>query len=271
MSETVFSPASVLTQPRAFAREALADLRVAPEIAWHLFRSQLRARYRRSWLRWVWLLLPVIGTTLAWWYVRSRRIVDTAPTEMPYVAHVVVGMVLWQAFVEAVGAPLQQLQAAQQTITRARVPHEAFVLAGIIETVFNLAVRSLIAVAVLLYSGTAVQASALLAPAGIAAVLLFGTAVGVVLAPWGLLYDDVGRGLAFVTGLWLLVSPVLYPASGWMRWNPLTSLLETTRGWLIGERAAPEFVTVAALSALLLAVAWVVLRIARPHVVARLG
>src|SRR6185369_17918448 len=141
MTETVYTAHSDLRHPGHFVAEALHDLRRSPAVAWRLFRSNVQARHRRTWLGYLWLLLPAIGTTAAWVYVQSRHVVATAPTDLPYPLHVFAGTIFWQLFVDALNAPLQQLTASRAVITRSRVPHEAFLLAGLFETLMNCAVR----------------------------------------------------------------------------------------------------------------------------------
>ena len=271
MNETVYSADAALRQPGRFFREALEDLRRAPAVGWRLFRSNVQARHRRSWLGYLWLVLPAVGTTLVWTYVQSRRIVAIAPTGLPYPVYVLTGMVLWQVFVDALNAPLQQLVAGRQVISRSRVPHEAFLFAGLIETLFNCAVRTAVLVPVLVFFDIRVSAMAMMIPIGVAALTLFGLALGTAIAPAGMLYDDVGRAVTLVTGLWFFATPILYPARGAMRWNPLTGLVETTRGWLTGPAGDGGFLSVVALSVPVLVAAWLLLRLSRPHVVARLG
>jgi lipopolysaccharide transport system permease protein len=91
--------------------------------------------------------------------------------------------------------------------------------------------------------------------------------------PLGLLYDDVARGIALVTGVWFFLTPVIYPApeSGILRFNPVTPLLTTTRAWLTNGSSSPAFAAVTAGALVTLIVAWILQRLARPHVVARLG
>jgi ABC-type polysaccharide/polyol phosphate export permease len=54
--------------------------------------------------------------------------------------------------------------------------------------------------------------------------------------------------------------------------NPVTPVLVTARAWLTGGDGADPaaFATVVAVAVLLLVAAWVVYRLARPHLVARL-
>jgi len=114
-----------------------------------------------------------------------------------------------------------------------------------------------------------------LAPLGVAALTVLGLALGVLLAPVGMLYEDIGRAIAVVTGLWFFLTPVVYrpPDRGILRLNPVTPVLDTTRAWLTSSApaAADGFLLVSATATAFLIVAWVLLRLARPHLVERLG
>ena len=274
MTETVYNADPEWRDPSRFLASAKDDLRHTAAVAWQLFRRNLRARYRRAWLGYVWLLLPVIGTTLVWVYIQSRRIIDIAPTEIPYPVHVLAGMTLWQTFVDALNAPLQQFAAGRQLVTRSRVPLEALVAAGVLDVLLNCAARLLVLAALLFAYDVGIGPGVLLAPFGIAALTLLGLAIGTFLAPVGLLYDDVSRAITVVTGFWFFLTPVIYraPADGILRFNPVTPLLDTTRAWLTSSAPiANGFVPVTAAAAALLMFAWALLRLARPHVVERLG
>ena len=277
--ETIYSAAPELRQPGRLFAAAGEDLRRSGAVAWQLFRRNLQARYRRAWLGYLWLLLPTVGTTLVWVYVHATQVVRIAPTAMAYPVYVLAGTVLWQVFVDALNAPLQQFTAGRQMITRSRVPHEALVLSGLLEVLFNTLPRLLVLAAAIPLFGERIAWTVVLVPAGVAALALFGTMLGLFLAPVGLLYDDVGRGVLLVTGLWFFLTPVIYPvparghASLLVRLNPVTPLIDTTRGWLTSGTASVHagFAPVVAVTIPLLALAWLFHRLARPHVIARLG
>jgi lipopolysaccharide transport system permease protein len=271
--ETLYTPLPELRRPGRFLAGALFDLRCSGPIAWRLFRSNLRIRYRRSWLGYLWLLLPALGTAAICAFMQSRRIVAVAPTELPYPIFVLAGMILWQLFVEAVNAPLQQLGAGRQMITRSRVPHEALIVAGLFEIALNFAIRLVVLAAMLALFRVAPAPSALLLPAGALALAVLGLAIGLLLTPAGMLYDDVARGVTLATTFGLFLTPVLYPLPAWgiLRLNPVTPLLETSRSWLTHGGVGGGFLLVSLLGLVALAFAWLVYRLARPHLVARLG
>ena len=276
--EVVYSAEPQLRTPGRLVSDLWSDLRVAPSVAWRLFLHGLRAGYRQSRLGYAWLLLPPLATTATWVYLNSIRVLDVGPTETPYTVYVLTGTVLWQVFAEALQSPLQQLTAARSILTKSRTPHEALLLAGLFEVLFNLAVRAFVLLPVYVWFGPVWSLSMLLVPLGVAALLLLGFSAGLLLAPAGLLYKDVARGLSLLLGFWFFLTPVIYPpptrgtASLLVSLNPVAPLLVTTRRWLTSGVVAPErgFAQVFALSLLMFAAGWLFYRLARPHLVARL-
>jgi lipopolysaccharide transport system permease protein len=242
-------------------------------IAARMFRSNIRVRYRRSWFGYVWLLLPALGTAAICAFIQSRRIIAVAPTELPYPLFVLAGMVFWQIFVEALNAPLQHLLAGRQLATRSRVPHEALILAGIFEVALNAAVRLAVLAAAVVVFRIAPATEMLLVPLGLFSLAMLGLGLGMLIAPLGLLYDDVGRALGLVTSLGFFLTPVVYPLppGTLLRFNPVTPLLEATRGWIAGAAPGPAFYAVVAAAAAALVLGWLFYRVARPHLVSRLG
>jgi lipopolysaccharide transport system permease protein len=273
MNQVLYSAQPALTRPGSFLHAALADLRRAAVISGPLFRRNLQIRHRRAWLGYLWLCLPMLVTTCVCLYLRAQRIVALPDTAIAYPLFVLCGVTLWQLFLDSINAPLQHLSANKQLITRSRVPHEALFLAALLEVLLNCVVRLAVLVPVLLWFGIEPDRTQLLVPLGILALAMLGFTFGLLLAPLGMLYDDVGRSLALLTSLWFFVTPVLYdtPNAGPMSLNPVAPLLDTTRAWLTAGPAAPGFLGVAAATAALLAITWLLYRLAQPHVIGRLG
>jgi lipopolysaccharide transport system permease protein len=273
MVETHYHSQPALRDPRRFIASAGHDLRRAGPVAWRLFRSSVRARHQRAGLGYLWLVIPSLATTAIAVYLQSRGVIAVGATGIPYPAYALTGIVLWQVFTDALGSPLRQFDAGRQVLTRSRVPLEALVLGGLMDVALDCAIRLLALAGALVLLGVTPGASVWLAPLGIVALALFGLALGLLMSPVGMLYDDVGRGLTLVTGLWFFLTPVLYPApaAGALRFNPVTPLLESARAGFTGGPPSEGFILVTMISAVALAGAWFLLRLARPHVIARLG
>lgn len=272
MPDIVYLSSAELSRPGAFLRGALGDLRAAPRIGARLFTAQLRGRARRSLLGYLWLVLPAAAVTLLCVYLQSLGVLAAGPTGMPYPLYVLSGVLLWQVFVEALNQPVQHLLAARHLISRSPVPHEAILLGAAFDVLLSAAVRvALLLAAFWVYGAPAIPGAGL--PLGVAALILFGFAIGLWVAPWALLYDDARHALTMATTFWFFLTPVAYrPVShGLIALNPVTPLLDTARSSLAGGGVSGGLFPVAAAAALLLVAGWLLYRLARPHVVERLG
>jgi lipopolysaccharide transport system permease protein len=277
MKETIYTPHSPLHAPHSFVREVAHDMRLVHHIGWQLFRRNLRVQIRQNLLGYFWMLLPPILTGLTWTYLGKNNIIrGYESAAAPYPAFVLTGLFIWQGFVEALNCPLQQLQGARGTIAKVKVPHEAFIVAGMGMVLFNQAIRLAILAVVLVWFHIPWHASLLLVPVGLGLLLLLGLALGWLLTPVSMLYADISNVLSMVLGFWFLITPIVYTAPKSAAWlavlNPVTPLLTTTRNWVLTGEVAPAagFGLVATLAVVLLAASWLGYRLAKPHLTARL-
>ncbi|KAA9333359.1 ABC transporter permease [Hymenobacter busanensis] len=276
MTEIIYSPESPLASPRAFGRAVLADIKAVFRIGWQLFVRNLVVQYRQSVLGYLWLLLPPLVLALVWTVLGRAQVLRTQALAVPFPVYVLAGVFLWQGFVEALNGPLQQLSAVRHTLAKVRVPHEAFVVAGMGVVVFNLAIRLAVLVVAMWWFEVPFRVTLALVPLGAAALLALGLALGWGVAVLGMLYSDIGNGLSVGVNLWFLITPVVYVLPGhyarYFNLNPVTPLLTTTRNWLLlgALPPAPGFWTVAALASMGVALGWLAYRLAQPHLVVRL-
>lgn len=248
-------------------------------VAWTLFIRGQQAVYRQSALRYVWLVVPMLATTLVWVFLDDAGVVSLQGTDTPYPVYVASGTMLWQIFVDALNAPLRKLNGAREILTKTRVPHEAWVVAGILDTLLAALIRGAVIAVLLIAYGIAAGPDLILVIPGAASLLLLGVALGLALTPAGLLYQDVGQALTMAVGFWFFLTPVVYatPSTGdaatWiLDLNPVTPLLVTTRTWLVGAGDVMPLAmcVVAGLAVLCLGLSWAGYRLSAAHLVARL-
>jgi lipopolysaccharide transport system permease protein len=278
MTETIYSSESRLRSPHRFLRDTIGDLHASREVAWHLFARTLRSQYRQSFLGYIWIALPPVATMLLWMYLNWSKTLAIGATAIPYPVYVLTGTMLWQVFVDALYCPLNQLGASRALITKVRLPHEAILLSGLGVLLFNFLVRFAILLVALLVFHCPLTWGLLLAPFGLVILVLLGLSIGLVLAPVGLLYQDISMGLTVIMGFAFFITPIVYPVP--TKWpasllatvNPVTPALETTRNWIALGPVAPAagFYVVSAATLLLFVLAWLAYRLATPHLIARL-
>ncbi len=275
----IYSAAPALRDPAALALDMARDLRLSLGLAWQLAKRDFRVQYRQSLLGYLWALVPPLLVAASFLALKSGGVFSVPGLDVPYGAYVIAGTLLWQTFSDAVAAPLRVVVASREMLVRVNFPREAIVLAGMLSTLFGALVRLAVMVPVLAAYGLAPGPQALLAPLAVLSLILAGTCVGLLLTPLGVLYRDVEKALPALLLLWMLLTPVAWPIGapgadpGWLAANFAAPLIEAGRGALLGAPALPwaavGLVDLAAIAALL--AGWLVLRLAAPHLIARLG
>ena len=273
----VYTPESQLRQPGRLLRGMFRDLVAARELAWRLFVRNISARYRQTMLGYVWAFLPPIVSTLVFVFLRNSGLFTVGDTVVPYVVFVFSGMILWQTFADALNSPIRMVAQSKAILAKINFPHEALILAGIAEVLFNFMIRLALLIAVLLWFGIQVPLTALLVPCGVLALIGLGIAAGVLLIPLAMLYQDVEQVLPVITPFWMFVTPVLYPpTTSWpgsltMALNPVSPVLDTTRAWLLSGSPGhvAEFAWVIIATLILLFFGWGLYRLALPILIER--
>lgn len=277
--EVVYNADSELRQPLAMVRSMVLDLFRARELAWRLFLRDLSGQYRQSVLGYLWLILPPLVSMGVWVFLQSTNVLNVGGTSIPYPVFVLTGLVLWEAFVTALMAPLTVVEGAAPMLAKINFPREALLMAAFAQAAFQTGVRLILLVGVLIYYQLSPSAGVLLAPLGLVSLMLLGFVVGILLLPIAMLYGDVGRTIHVITPVWFFLTPAVYPPpTSWpaslLTWaNPVSPLLITTRQWLTNGEPT-HLVSFTAVTAGILGclfAGWVTYRIAMPHIIARLS
>jgi lipopolysaccharide transport system permease protein len=276
---TIYTSESAIRHPGRLFGEMFSDLLDCRELAWRLFVRDLSARYRQSILGYVWAFLPPIVGTLTFVLLNRSGILAAGSIAIPYPAYVMIGTLLWQVFADAVNSPIKTVTAAKSMLAKINFPREAILMSGILDVLFNFAIRLVLLAGVYIYYQITPPATAPLALVAILAILCLGFMLGVILTPVGLLYTDIGQVLTMALSFLMLFTPVVYapPASGTLsvitKINPVSPLIVTAREWLtVGatSQLVPS-VCVFLVTLVLLFAGWILYRLAIPILVERMG
>lgn len=275
--EIVYTPDSLLRHPLILFRTMWRDLLAARELAWRLMLRDISAQYRQAILGLAWAFIPPIAMAVGFTLARDANVFTVGETDIPYPAYVMFNTALWQTFVDAVTGPVQAVILAKPMLARVNFPREAIVLAKLGEVGFNFSIKLILIVGLFIYFRVAVNWTLILAPVALIHLVLLGTLFGILLAPIGVLYQDVSKSLNMITGFWLFLTPVIYPVPEeglfgvLVALNPVTPLLVTIRELTTtGVLSSPvDFWIVSGLTLVGLMLTWIGFRIAIPYVVER--
>jgi lipopolysaccharide transport system permease protein len=279
MKITIYTPESSLRSPRKMVKEMFRDLLESRELAWRLAVRDINAQYRQTYLGYVWaFLLPVVNTA-TWIFLNATGIVKMATTGIPYPVYVFTGTMLWQIFTEAFQSPLNEVGAAKAMLAKLNFPREALILSGILKTLFNAAIKIVILIPVIILMGVYPDWRLLLFPLGVLSIILVGNTIGLLLAPLGVLYGDIGKTIPVLTQFLMFLTPVVFamPTVGFtaklFEMNFLTPLIMTAREWLTGNDTEwlNYFLGVNAVAVIMLFLGWVIYRITMPILIERMS
>jgi len=274
----IYTPDSPVREPLTFLRQMLRDARAARILAWRLFVRDISAQYRQTAIGYLWAALPAVFTALVWVALQAVGLLSVNTGRIPYIAYVLAGMMFWQLFVDAVNAPLKMLGQNRSMLNRINFPTEAIFASGVAQVLFSFAIRLVVLGIVLAAVGAPVKwaAPGILLPGF--ALLLFGTALGLLLAPIGVLYQDIQQALNTFIAPLMFLTPVIYSAGAGgvlgkiTRVNPLTPMFEVMREFLFGG-VGPYLIELGIVSAVMLVLAfagWVVYRLSLPMLIERI-
>lgn len=277
--KVIYTPESRIRHPKQLLQAMVRDLLASRELAWRLLVRDISAQYRQSLLGVLWAFFPPIITALGLVVAKNAGAVNIGMTEIPYPAYVMFSVSLWQTFVEALNGPLAAVAGAKSMLAKINFPKEAIILAKLGEVFFNFGIKLIFIVGLFLWFHIPVTWSVFLAPVALIHLVILGTAIGLLLAPLGALYGDVGRVIPLIVTPWMLLTPVIFPVpkQGWfsvvVSWNPVTPLLVTIRDLATsGVVSDPTgFWLVSGLSFVLLFLAWILYRLSMPFIVERMS
>jgi lipopolysaccharide transport system permease protein len=277
----VHTPGSPLRQPGRLLADIFRDLWRTRELMWILFCRDLKAQFRQSALGYTWLVVPPLVSAAAWFILNRAGLMKIETGGQHVAQFVVVGTTIWAAFSATLTTPMDAIEGSKTVFTKLDVPIETFILSAAGRAAFNLLISSAVLLILLFCLGVSVRPSFLLFPFAAFAALAMAFTIGILLAPLSTLYTDVRRAVAAFLGLLMFTVPVIFavPDAGSgivasiMRNNPLTPAIALSRDTLLTGSLEWLWPTVAWLvvCAPLVLVALIVLRVAKPHIITRMG
>lgn len=259
--------------------ESLKDMISSRFLARQLAVRDIKAQYRQSYLGVVWAFITPLATALVWVILNSSGTVNVTDTGMPYPIFAFAGTLLWSIMVEAINAPMSSTKGARSILTKINIPKEALIVSGVYKLLFNSSVKIILLIVFLFVFGVGFHLSVLWLPLLVLGAVFFGTTLGLFVAPFGMLYNDVSKIISFGFQFLMYATPVVYivPNEGILRdimlLNPLTPLINTTREALVGLPISqlPYFLGVIGVCIPLFFIGLVFYRISIPIIVERVN
>jgi lipopolysaccharide transport system permease protein len=245
----------------------LADIWAYRELLYFLAWRDIKVRYKQTLIGVAWVIVQPLMMMLIFTLVFNKFArLDTG--ELPYPLFAYSGLLVWAFFSTAVTSGTNSLIGNTSLVTKVYFPRAFIPAAAVAAGLVDMAVGSLLLVALAAYYRVHLTWDVLLLPAFVllAAAMALGT--GMLASALTVKYRDLRHVLPFFLQVWMFASPVIYPTGvvppNW-RWilaaNPMTGVLEGFRAALAGLPFDwPHVAASAAFAVALLACAYYVFR-----------
>lgn len=215
----------------------------------------LRVRYRRSAIGFLWTMLQPLLTMLVLNLVFSAlfrfEIVN-------YPVYALAGIMFWNFFSQSITGSMNSLRDNAQLVTKLPVPKAVFPLAAVIAGMVNLFFALVPLFGLLLVTGHPIRPAVLFLPVAVVLASVFTLGAGLLLSPMAVFFYDTVEMVGVALTLFMYMTPIFYPMDIvpdeylWaVRFNPLRSVLEVFRDPIYFGKIPPlTHLTVATLIAL---------------------
>lgn len=209
-------------------------------VLWTLVIRDLRVRYSRSVLGYLWTVLDPLLMSLIYFVVFTYIFQRKGLGHDPYFLFLVAGLLPWQWFSGVVTESSRALIQEARLIRSTSLPREIWVARVVvskgIEYLWSLPVLVFFTIVYLLRGQAHLNGWLVLFPLGIVVQFWFLVGLGLILAPVTALVNDMQRVIRILLRMLFYVTPVIYASHlvpkpydtiTWL--NPMTGILEMMR------------------------------------------
>jgi lipopolysaccharide transport system permease protein len=216
-------------------------------LAKQLAKRDIQAQYRQSFLGVFWAIFPALINSLVWIFLQSSGTIKVTTTNVPYPAFVLIGTTLWGIIGECINLTSSSVNANRSIITKINFDKEALITLGLLKFFFNFLIKIGLIILFLVFFKIVPTIEVLFFIPLLFLTIVFFVAIGTLLMPITLLYNDVSRLIPIGLQFLMYATPVVYamPPDGVMRQimqlNPLTYIITDLRNILTGYNIENPF------------------------------
>ncbi|TFV85699.1 ABC transporter permease [Blastococcus sp. CT_GayMR20] len=190
--------------------KSVRDLSAYRELLGLLVRRELKAKYKDSTLGFLWTLIRPL-TILVVYYVAIGKFLGAERSIPDFAIYIFTGLIAWQLFLEIVSGGTGSVVGNAGLIKKVYLPREVFPLSVVGGAVFTLATQFLVLAVALVVTGSVPTGSRLLfVPLALAVLLVYGTALALVLSAVNVYLRDVQYLVEIGLTVFFWLSPIVY-------------------------------------------------------------
>jgi lipopolysaccharide transport system permease protein len=237
------TPQSELTEIRPSGRWVSIDLRELwnyRELLYFLTWRDVKIRYKQTAIGILWAVLQPVLTTAIFTVIFSNFArFDTK--NVPYPVFALSGLMIWLFVHSSVTLASSSFVSNTNLVTKVYFPRLLVPLAAVLAGTFDLIFSLILLILMMVYYGIIPTFAIFLVPLFLIIAIVVAASFGTLFAALNVRFCDVKFALPFLLQVWMIASPIFYPANllteTWrlvFAANPLTGIIEGMRSALFG-------------------------------------
>ena len=249
------------------------------DLIYQLFRRDFLMSYKKSFIGAGWIFIAPLLGVVSWVFYNATGILQPGDVGIPYPAYVLLSTSIYGLFGGFYTAASGTLNAGLGFITQVNYPHDVLLIKQALVQIANFAVVFLINIIVLLCYGVVPSLYIFLLPVLILPIFFISSSIGLFSCIIEVVASDINKGITFLIGLLLFITPVIYSAKVQdpllqkiIKWNPLTYLIGGARDMIIYGKIEHlnKYLICAGVSFLLFLFSWRIFYITEQRVIEKM-
>jgi len=196
----------------------LAEYAGSKELMVNLTLRELRTKYKRSMLGWIWSLLNPLATMVILSLVFGVFLRIRPPTGSPsglnnFPLFLLCGLLPWTFLINGTNGSISSLVGNANLIKKSYFPRELLVASQVLAWLISFAIEMLVLTVVLLAVGNLALPYLPAVVLIMFALAVFVTGLGLALSAANVYFRDVEHFVAILFQVWFYLTPILYPIS----------------------------------------------------------
>lgn len=208
-----------------FFKNALLTLKNYVPLIQELVKRDLKVKYRRSILGYLWSLLNPLLMMCVMSYVFSTIFQSNIPN---FPLYLICGQTLWNFFNESTNMAMYSVLQNGSLIRKVYIPKYIFPLSRVLSSFVTMSFSLLAILIVMLFTGAKVYWTILLFWVPLVFLFVFCCGIGLILSALSVYFRDITHLYGVLTLAWMYATPVFYDISilpanvqGTIAWNPM--------------------------------------------------
>jgi lipopolysaccharide transport system permease protein len=264
----------------SFIKLIAKDFVAGHNLGKQLFKRDIKALYRQSFLGVFWAFAPAVVTAVLWIFLNSSKVIQVEVTGMSFPLFTTIGTLCWQLITQSLTNTMNCVNNGKALLTKLNFPRESLLIHAFYTTAFNMGILYVVTMVITFSMGMQPSISMLFFPLVMLDLVIVGMALGLLFHSIFSMIADFSKIVTMALPFLMYVSAVVFPkpkggslATLVFNINPFTHLINFSRSLYAGVelQAVLPFTIISVGSVVLLGVGLIMYRITMPIIIERLG